>query len=235
MGTTLEPGGHLVLDGSPGGVRAAMQPAMILEPDLGFADPADLEAFNELPEIVLDHCITGPLTMGPNYRLSVRDSLIDGGSGPPEAAPAEVIGAADPSEFGPHMTLSGATFLGRVRVRSAEGRGGIFAHRLSVRDHQSGCLERCRFSGNDDRLPPNHACVSGTTVPLSFTSTIWGASGYGQLDRIRTDARILEDGPDADEMGAFGYQLNTHRLKYLSIRLREFTPVGVRTLITTVT
>jgi len=42
---------------------------------------------------------------------------------------------------------------------------------------------------------------------------------------------LREEGPGADEMGAFGFLANSHRWKNASIRLREFMPVGVRALL----
>jgi hypothetical protein len=126
------------------------------------------------------------------------------------------------------------TAFGRMRVKSADGTGGIWVHRLEVRDHQSGCISHSWFSGLGDRLPPHHACVFGTSAALAFTSHVFGRSGYGQLKR-EVDRRILEQGPEADEMGAFGYLLNTHRWKNVNIRFREFMPVGVSPLLVPVT
>jgi hypothetical protein len=77
--------------------------------------------------------------------------------------------------------------------------------------------------------------VFGPEQAAAFTSVIHGQPGYGQLHRVRTSRAILEDGPDADEIGAYGFLLNTHKFKNLNIRLREFTPVGVRTILATVT
>jgi hypothetical protein len=236
-GVTLDPGGHLVLDGSPGGTRAGMQPAFALAADLGFTDPAALQAFDELPEIVLDHCISGPILAGQDYRLSLTASIVDGGSGPGDDSPGFAVAAetSPDTAWGPRLTFAGVTVLGRARVRAADGEGALFVHRLEVRDHQSGCIHLSRLSGDGDRLPPHFACVFGPGAALSFASTTSGAPGYCQLDRVRTDRRVLEDGPKADEMGAYGYQLNTHKLKNLGIRLREFTPVGIRPVLAAVT
>ncbi len=228
-GVTLDPGGHRVLDGTAGGTRADPQPALALTPDLGFADPAALEAFEELPEVTLHRCISGPIAMGPRYRLNVTGTIVDGGDG-------LAIGATEPPPaYGPILEIDGVTVLGRVRVRAANGQGGLFRDRLSVRDHQTGCLSYSRFAGDGDRLPPHFACVFGPQARVAFTSVIHGQPGYVQLNRIRTVREVLEDGPQADEMGAYGYLLNTHKWKNLNIRLREFTPVGIRTILASVT
>ncbi|MEM8840498.1 MAG: hypothetical protein AAGD47_01865 [Pseudomonadota bacterium] len=234
-GVTLDPAGHIELDGSAGGSRADIQNGFALANDLDFADAALLESFEELPLIRLDRCVTGPIMAGQDYRLELSDTIVDGRAGPSEDDPGLAIGADAQPEvtYGPQTVFDRVTVLGRVRVRSAEGAGGLFAHTVEVRDHQSGCVRFSRFTQSGNRLPPNFACVFGAGI--GFTSTIWGMPGYGQLDRIRTDSRVLEDGPEADEMGAYGFLLNTHRLKNLSIRLREFTPVGIRPILATVT
>lgn len=229
-GVTLDSGGHLTLNGSPGGLLADHQPALALTPDLGFADLADFPASDDLPEVALSRCIAGPIAMGPRYKLILKDSLIDDGAD-------FAISATDDIEniFGPITEIDGTTILGRVRVRTADGQGGLFRDRLEARDYQTGCLSFFRFSGDSDRLPPHFASVFGPEAAVAFTSTIHGQPGYGQLNRIRTSREVLEDGPNADEMGAFGYQLNTHKWKNLGIRLREFTPVGIRPILASVT
>ena len=226
-GVTLDPGGHLILDGSADGGLAAAQPALNLAPDLGFADAATLEAFEELPEVTLHRCICGPIAMGPRYKLILTDSVIDGAGGP-------AIAATDPDPaYGPITEISGVTVFGAVRIRAATGQGGLFRDPVQVRDHQTGCLSYCRFTANGNRLPPHFACVFGAGI--AFTSTVHGSPGYAQLNRVRTAREVLEDGPDADEMGAFGTLNNTHKWKNLGIRLLEFTPVGVRTILTSIT
>jgi len=236
-GTTLDPAGHMVLDGSVQGSRADMQHALELSEDLGFSDPVQLAAFGQLPEIKFIRSIAGPVAMAGDYQLALNDSLVDGGAGPSAPAPGLAISALNDPEtaYGPRLSVDGATILGRSRVRTADGEGAIFVHTLQVRDHQSGCLSFCWFSSNGNRLPQYFACLFANTAALSFTASVFGAPGYGQLNRIRTDPRILQDGPGADEMGAFGYQFNTHKWKNLNIRLREFTPVGVRPILATIT
>ncbi|MEM0921582.1 MAG: hypothetical protein AAGI13_00950 [Pseudomonadota bacterium] len=234
-GVTLDPGGHLELDGTAGGTRVLPQPAFDLPADLGFSDPAALESFEELPVISLNRCVTGPIMIAQDYRLDLTDTIVDASSGP-ELTTGR-IAISDPDDpgdgWGPQTSFDGVTVLGRTRLRSADGKGGLFVHPLRVRDHQSGCLRQCRFTEEGNRLPPHTACLFGATV--AFTSSISGAVGYGQLDRRLTDQAVLEDGPGADEMGAFGFLQNTHRLKNLSIRLNEFTPVGIRPILASIT
>ena len=130
--------------------------------------------------------------------------------------------------------ISGMTCFGRMRVESATGQGGIWVHRLEVHDDQKGCIKFSYFRGDLDRLPQHHACVRGIEAELSFVSDIFGRAGYGQL-RLRSDRKILEQGPNRDSMGAFGFLLNTHKWKNINIRYREFMPVGIRPILIPVT
>jgi len=85
-----------------------------------------------------------------------------------------------------------------------------------------------------DRLPPHHGCVFGPDIDIGFTDERFGMAGYVQLRR-RSDPRILEQGPGRDLMGAFGYLRNTHKFKNVTIRFREFMPVGIRPILIPVT
>ncbi|HXV94055.1 MAG TPA: hypothetical protein VD813_12195 [Pseudonocardia sp.] len=236
-GVTLDPAGHVALDGTPGGTRQPTQTAFRLDRSFGFTDPEEAAAFEPEPDIVLMRCVAGPIAMADTFALSLTDSLVDGGAGVGDAAPGFALSADADEEaaYGPRLTFAGATMLGRSRVTAADGAGGVFVHDLQARDHQSGCLHESWFGGADNRLPPHHACLFGTEASLAFAATVFGRPGYGQLARGRTDPRVLEGGPGTDEMGAYGYLLNTHRWKNLSIRLREFTPVGIRPVLATVT
>ena len=236
-GCTLDPDGHVALDGTLLGTRQPIREAFLLGNDFGFSQAAERNAFTERPVIELDHSIAGRIRMGDDYHLHLVGSIVDGGSGAADTTVEFAVASAeiDPqTSWGPNLTVDRMTAFGRMRVKSADGTGGIWVHRLEVRDHQSGCISHSWFSGLGDRLPPHHACVFGTSAVLAFTSHIFGRSGYGQLKQ-QVDRRILEQGPEADEMGAFGYLLNTHRWKNVNIRFREFMPVGVSPLLVPVT
>ena len=168
--------------------------------------------------------------------LSATGSIIDGSSGVGDDTPAVAIGSlADPANgYGPALTVSGLTCFGIARVASVTGEGGIWLHALVAHDNQRGCVRFSYFSGVGDRLPPNHGCVFGPIADIGFTDERFGMPGYAQLHR-RSDGRIQEQGPGRDLMGAFGYLKNTHKWKNLSIRFREFMPVGIRPLLIPVT
>lgn len=232
-GATLDPGGHILRDGS----RAPLHIAIEAADGFGFADADEFEAFDAVPEIVLNRSVSGAIRADQSHRLTVQTSIVDAGTGPddPPAGARAVASVADPAQTpAAPLSVSGATFFGQVHVREARGSGAIFTQRLTVWNHQVGCLKHCRFSGDGDRLPPTRACVSGPGARVAFTSIRHGQPGYGQLAR-GTDSRVLARGPADDAMGAFGFLLEAHKQTNLDIRLREFMPVGVRALVVKLT
>lgn len=233
-GCTLEPDGHLQLDGT----RAPIDASLDLRAGYGFTLPAEQAAFKETPEVIVDRTITGPVLIDRPYVLTLQESIVDAGKGidADSSTTFAVTSATDPvNDWGPPTQISqGLTVFGRMRVESANGRGGIWVHKLEVLNNQKGCLKFSYFSGESDRLPQNFACVKGPTVRLSFSSEIFGQPSYAQLAQI-ADFLIRERGPDDDQMGAFGFLLEAHRWRNLQIRIREFMPVGVRPLLVAVT
>jgi hypothetical protein len=233
---TLDPGGEQQLDPAvlETDRRGPSHTALALTRGYGFADPVEAAQFVEEPGIALWRTVAGPVLVDAvDYTLSLTDSIVDCGG----VAGAYAIAGTGPNPsttWGADLTIDCVTVLGRTRVNKVQGRGGIFVERLEAFDDQTGCLKYCWFSGDSERLPQNYACVGAPDAFLSFTSDRFGASGYGQLS-LATDQRVLEQGPGDDEMGAFHYLLNAHRQKNLQIRYREFTPIGVRTLVVPVT
>ena len=233
IGCTLAPGGHGLRDGS----RAAMQPGLRLAAGYGFTNLADVDAFVPTPDIVIQRSIVGTLAVDERYRLDIEDSIVDAGLGVGDAPTGRLaIGAATDSTnaWGAPLDFDGVTCFGGVRVAAVGGLGGIFTQRFAVLDNQRGCIKWSAFSGDADRLPPNHFCVYATGARIVFTSERFGDPGYAQLAR-ETDRRVRELGPDDDAMGAFGFLLEAHKWTNLHVRLREFMPVGVRPLVVPVT
>lgn len=235
-GCTLDPGGHHQLDGT----RAPIFTAMALRGrPYGFAKPAEAKAFDQIPEISLDRCITGPLLLDGGYTLSLARSILDAGKGVGEdSTDSFALSSAPPTDpkkgWGPHTQVNGVTFFGRVRVESIDGRGGIWVHTLEVLDNQKGCLRYSYFSAEGDRLPQNLGCMDGTQARLAFTDEAFGEPAYGQLAH-EADFRIKERGPGDDAMGAYGFLLEAHKWRNIQIRYREFMPVGIRPLLVPVT
>jgi Phage tail protein (Tail_P2_I) len=233
VGCTLAPGGHSLRDGS----RAAMQPALRLAAGYGFADPNDVNAFVPTPDIVIQRSIVGTVAVDERYRLDIEDSIVDAGLGFVDAPTGlfAIAAATDPANaWGAPLNFDGLTCFGPLRVAEVGGFGGIFTQRFAVLDNQHGCIKWSAFSGNADRLPPNHFCVSAKGARIVFTSERFNDPGYAQLAR-ETDRRVRELGADDDAMGAFGFLLEAHKWTNLHVRLREFMPVGVRPLVVPVT
>lgn len=230
---TLDPGSYLALNE----VRQPARYAFNLTNDYGFADGDEEEDFEQTPQIVLERSICGPVAIDSDYDLTLTGTIVDAASGvgdtPANLAVHAASGDAE-TEWGPALNVDGMTCFGRMRVESATGAGGIWLHRLEVHDDQQGCIKFSYFSGDADKLPQHQACVFGTQAAIRFTSEVFGTAGYAQL-HFYSDRRILEQGPNHDIMGAFGYLLNTHRWKNINIRYREFMPVGVRPVLVPVT
>jgi hypothetical protein len=235
IGCTLDPAGYKSIHGD----RQPTFTSMELDEAYEFKDDAEESAFNQIPNIVLQRTIAGPLLIDSVYRLNVSDSIIDAGQGVDDKSInkfAISTATGNPANgWGPPTLIRGVTILGRMRVESIEGRGGIWVHALEVFDNQKGCIKFSYFSGEPlDRLPQNHACVKGTEAQLRFRSEFFGEPAYGQL-APSADYRIRERGPNEDAMGAFGFLSEAHKWSNLQIRFREFMPVGVRPLLIPVT
>ncbi|MGH8051505.1 MAG: hypothetical protein ACREPB_12670, partial [Arenimonas sp.] len=230
---TLDPGGYVGLNG----IRRPVLPSMRLDNTNGFVAPNEILAFDQSPEIILENSISGPLAIDDDYAVNVINSIIDAGGTLATPVPALAIGAATGNpelSWGPSLTVNGLTCFGRMRVTSASGKGGIWVHALQVLDNQSGCIRNSWFADADNRLPSNHACLHESQADLHFVAETFGKPGYAQITRD-SDTRILEQGPNDDEMGAFGFQLNSHKWKNIQIRFREYMPVGVRPVLIAVT
>uniref|UniRef100_UPI002148F0F4 hypothetical protein n=1 Tax=Tahibacter caeni TaxID=1453545 RepID=UPI002148F0F4 len=219
------------------GQRAPLREALRLADGYGFADPDDVAAFEPTPTVVIQRSICGSLAVDDRYRLDIEQSVVDAGLGFGDAPNGRyaIAAATDPgSRWGAALAFDGVTCFGPVRVGQARGLGGIFAQRFAVLDNQHGCIKWSAFSGDGDRLPPNHFCVRAPDARIAFTSTRFNDPGYAQLARA-TDRRVRELGPGDDAMGAFGFLREAHKWTNLQVRLREFMPVGVRPLAVPVT
>jgi hypothetical protein len=224
LDSTLDPGGFRQRDGT----RAPLWPALDLREPYGFADPNEEAAFKQTPAVVLQRTIAGALRLDLGYQLTLTDSVIDAGAGPGDDGSATFAltnATAPATDYGPPTILEGVTFFGRVRAEQAKGEGAVFAHTLEVHDNQHGCLKFGYFS---------NACVDASDARLRFTDTWFAAPGYAQL-ALAADVRIRTRGPGDDAMGATGFLLEAHKWANLTIRFREFMPVGIRPLLIAVT
>jgi hypothetical protein len=223
-GCTLDPGSYMQLNGKPAPPIVGTR----LDEKFGFAAATDYQNFKVTPQISVNRSIVGPLLMEAPYALAIQSSIVDAGAPPDlDSSSAFAIGSAVDAVngYGPPLSFQQATFFGRCRVRSASGSGGVFCHALEVWNNQAGCIRQSSFSNETNRLPQNFACVIGAVV--NFTDGCWNQPGYAQL-ALGCDPRVLQNGPDDDQMGAFGYLLEAHKWRNLQVRLREYMPAGTR-------
>lgn len=233
LNCTLDPGGFIKYKGT----RAPLLPSIRLSEPYGFAKAPEENEFKQTPEIIVQRSICGAIFTDAGYRLCLADSIVDAGQGVNDKLEVfAVSGATDPAGgYAAQTTISNTTVFGRMRAATIEGSGAIFVHALEAENQQIGCLKYCYFADEaKNRLPQNHACVSGKTAKLIFTSEFFGAAAYGQLS-LQCDRRILEEGANNDQMGAFNFLLEAHKWRNLRIRFREFMPIGVRPLLIPVT
>jgi hypothetical protein len=233
---TLDPGGFQQLDGTRAPIEHSA--SIRLKNLYGFVkDSPEEVAFKQTPEVIIQRTIVGSLRIDSRYSLTLSDSIVDANKGVNEDSSTRfaITSAQDPiTGWGAPTTISGVTVFGRTRVESISGKGGIWVHRLEVLNNQKGCLKFCYFSGDSDRLPQNHGCVTAKDAKLRFVNERFGQPAYGQLHST-SDFRIRERGPNDDAMGAFGFLLEAHKWRNLQTRYREFMPVGIRPLLIPVT
>jgi hypothetical protein len=233
LNCTLDPGGFAKFDGT----RSPLLPAIRFFEPYGFADADDECEFKQTPEIVIQRSICGAIYTDKGYRLCLTDSIVDAGQGVENTADSLAIsGATDAvNGYAADTIIRNVTILGRTRTATITGSGGIFVHALEAENQQIGCLKYSYFADDAvNRLPPNHACINGKNAKLIFTSEFCGDAAYCQIS-LQSDRRILEEGVNNDQMGAFNFLGEAHKWRNLQIRFREFMPVGVRPLLIPVT
>jgi hypothetical protein len=239
---TLDPGGFRHLNGN----RAPLLPGIQLNEPYGFASNLDEVAFKETPDIIVQRSICGAIFTDEGYSLCISDSIIESvpiPSGPNVFSFALTNSSNPVAGYSGATTIRNVTVFGRVRATSIEGAGGIFTGVVEAFDQQRGCLKYCYFADDSsppppneikNLLPPHFACVFGDEARLLFTSGFFGDPAYGQIS-LQSDPRILQEGVDDDQMGAFNFLLEAHKWRNLRIRFREFMPVGIRPLLIPVT
>jgi hypothetical protein len=236
-GCTLDPGGYMMLNN----IRAPITKSIDLRTPY-FSNEELERAFNQVPLIHLERTVSGPIFLDKDYLLlKLVNSIIDARSGtgtdPSQVNMAISGDSSDPSNsWSAPVDVQGVTVFGKMRSKKVEGvsTGGIWVHSLEILDNQVGCIKFSYFSGKGDRLPMHFGCVTGDEAKLLFESEVFLSPAYGQLSHM-TDFRIRERGPNGDMMGAFGFLFDAHKWQNLTIRYREFMPVGLRPLIIKVT
>jgi hypothetical protein len=226
-------GARLVIDGSfrrvvlrhctidPGGERART------DSTVGMPIPSvTLEIHGQVDELVIDHCITGPIVEATSSGdpCSARDIVICDSivQSIEPAAPALSSRIAK-------LTLLRSTVFGEVRVNRLYASEALIQGLVRVTDNQSGCF---RFSAADAhpdrRLPPQfESHLVEPRVPNHFfTSRRFGDPGYAKLSP--TAPRVIETGGEnRSEIGAFNSSLRPIRREDLEGKVYEYLPFGL--------
>lgn len=206
---------------------AALSGSSIIAPD---ADP------NHRAQYLLCRCITGGLRVGAGIeRIVLADSILDQRDGLALAGPDE---SAPPAECDLH--LERVTVFGRVRCDVLEASECLLDDLVTVEDRQTGCIRFSRYELGSI-LPRRYECVPSDTqaegctefrcLPPSFNSRRFGRPDYAQL-AAACPPEILAASEERAEVGAFAGALNPIRLANLEIKLAEFLPVGLSSVIT---
>ncbi|HTU76786.1 MAG TPA: hypothetical protein VMG38_25020 [Trebonia sp.] len=241
-GPAGQPGGRVALDGlliTGGGlnVRGPLSSLAIRHCTLvpGWSLERDGHpAFPGEPSIVLERTaaclqversITGPiLVIGDEVAadpvpVHIADSIVDA-----TARDRAAVTAADHRLAYAVVHSHRSTFLGEVHAHAIQiAAQTIFDGRVNVARRGVGCL-RFSYLPPGSRAPRRYQCQSGPVRP-GFTSTRYGAPGYGQL-ALDCGPEIARGAQDGAEMGAFHDLFQPQREDNLITRLAEFSPAG---------
>lgn len=220
----------------------------------GSVGRASLIVLHPFANVVLDHCVAGPIVAVEDTGVTVVDSIIDAGATSEVAfcgrdAPAAgglrtVTAAADRQTGdgmvpGGHLTFEACTVIGKVHATRLDVSNSILAAERAPADpapaavwaqrRQVGCI---RFSSlpADARTPRRYQCVPREDVPDDaiphHTSRRFGDPGYMQL-RAATHPAIRSGASDEGEMGVTHELYQPQRETNLRIRLDEYLRFGL--------
>ena len=219
---TLVPGWTLVPAGSGDESDTPVQGS---QPTL-IAEPAGVEISAELS-------ILGPMWAGALVTVNLSDSIMD-------ATDRTLVAyaALDGKSGGAPLTLLGCTVVGKVHAEvltlvsnsiiwaalaeTDTWVSGLVADRLQI-----GCV-RFSFLPYKAVTPRRFECVEQALASAQpvFSTTRYGQPAYMKMWAC-TDNSIRRGADDGGEMGAFHFVLAPLRESDLSIRLQEYTPVGL--------
>jgi hypothetical protein len=138
------------------------------------------------------------------------------------------------------VQLERVTVLGRVRCEVLQASECLLNDLVVVDDQQAGCIRFSRYE-RDSVLPRRYQCVptddqlaacspARRCLAPVYNSHRFGLPDYVQLASTCPPA-ILTSSEQGAEVGAFAGSLNTIRLNNLGIKLAEFLPVGLTSLV----
>jgi hypothetical protein len=208
------------------------------------------EEYEQVPSLIcevddamieLDHAIVGRLNIRGSAKVSISNSIVDGGRDDYLAYAGPLSFAAEGGAIDT-LTVENSTIFGRVHAAILDlASNSIFFARQSddgsapllVERRQEGCVRfsylppgsqapqhryHCRPEPNDD---------TDLIVPR-FTSRRYGEPGYAQL-RLGTSDAIRSGADDKAEMGAFHDLFQPQRISNLQLRLQEYLRFGFET------
>jgi hypothetical protein len=227
-----------VLAGDLGGLRLAdctlVPAAATLVVESSGAPGGD----NSALEVELERTIAGGIELGAGVpELNLRTCIVQA---------AAAVSAPDTA-----ARIVGSTILGSTAVRSLQAENSIFTGAVTATRRQIGCVRFCfvprdpatatprRYRCQPDLAlrdvddPDLEALIVGRLVPV-FTSTEYGAPGYGQLGG-RCPVEILTGAEDGSELGAFTLLHQPQRQENLRTALDEYLPLGLEAGVVPVT
>ncbi|MDI6104128.1 hypothetical protein QLQ12_36605 [Actinoplanes sp. NEAU-A12] len=190
--------------------------------------PVTLSIESSVSALVLDACITGPVTVAATgfvRTLTATDSIIH------TIDPATVPEALRQPDG--ELRIRGCTVIGDVAARQIEASELLCTGRIRVEDIQAGCVRFSAFAP-DSQVPRAYQSVEIADPRALFTSQRFGDPGYGQLSDI-APAALARGGENGTEIGAFHRLLNPVKLDSLRAKVTEFLPFGLIPLFTTET
>jgi hypothetical protein len=184
-------------------------------------------------QITIQSSIVGPIHVPELVQVSLADSILD-------ATDKSLVAyaALDNKSGGGPLTLTGCTVVGNVHAQElvlvsdsiiwAVAASGWYSGLLADRA-QAGCV-RFSFIPVNAITPRQFKCVEQSLAGPApvFISYRYGQPGYLKMV-ASTDPAVREGADDGGEMGAFHSLLAPIREQDLSIRLEEYTPVGLNT------
>jgi hypothetical protein len=161
-------------------------------------------------------CVLGTIQVAGAVQLVLRASIVGGAIGDARRA-LETLDAAQ------------STILGITVARVLLAEDCIFAAPVTstARDWGTICTSFLPLRSTPPRLV---SCLNETDGRPRFTSTRWGAPGYGQLD-AEGPAAIATGAADGGELGAFNWLEQPRRFQRLSAVLHELLPAGIGAVI----
>ncbi len=201
----------------PGGERAAVPPAL---PEA--IPPVTLTFGGAIDDIVLDRCVTGPITetitaIDPCAvdAITICDSVVHGT-------------APDPAIFlrNARACLDRSTVLGDLVTGALDASEVIVDGQVRVENAQSGCF-RFSAAASGGRVPQAYEShfFTGVLPPTTFISKRFGDAAYAQLSEVAPD-NIRRGGEDGTEMGAYHAALDPIKRADLRDKLEEFMPIN---------